>query len=366
MIYSRTSQLGFFHAVHNSFVHRILLILLLCCLCLQPVFAEFLFFGDLGAQLRSAPKDINDQDKNDLISKVTLFYSAKIFKTRVLIEYTADDEEQHLGRAKLGWDLGTRDTFWLGRLHNPSSYWRSQNHHGGYLQTTISRPAISEFEEKGGIIPAHLSGALIDGRYARGDGAWHYFVGAGFSPTFGEPGLEAPKIFSGSRGAHDTSLSLRVGWLPDTVVTNEVGFFVSRNHLDSDIAGIVEIEQLYGGIYFNWEIERFSLLSEAYYIGNEIYQSPTPVRDGFANVYLQLGYTLNNALALNGRIEQSWGNQGDAYLAYFPSFVYQKRVLSLRYDVVRSHALKFEFERSHRQSGYSYNQASIQWSFVFP
>lgn len=347
-------------------VFRAALVLLLCCLQLQPVFAELLLFGDLGAQLRSDPKDSDDLDKSDLIPKATLFYSGQIGRTRILAEYTADNDDQHLGRAKLGWELGDSDTIWLGRLHNPSSYWRSQNHHGGFLQPTISRPAITEFEEKGGVVPAHLSGALVEGLYARGDGGWRYFAGAGFSPTFIDSGLDAPKIFSGSRGAHDSSLSFRVGWLPDTLAENEVGFFVSRNHIDSDIVGMDEVEQVYGGMYFNWKTGGFTFLSEAYYVGNEIYQTSENIRDGFANAYLQAGYGLNNALQLNARLEQSRGNQDDAYLARFPTFVYQRRLVSLRYDFTRHHALKLEFEHAHRQSGYGYNQLGIQWSFVLP
>jgi len=342
MNFPRNNRFGVSSQRLKSVVCRMALTLL-CCLCLQPVFAEFLLFGDLGMQLRSDPKDSNDQDKSDLIPMATLFYSGKLGQTRILAEYTVDDDEQHLGRAKLGWDLGDSDTLWLGRLHNPSSYWRSQNHHGGYLQATISRPAISH-----------------------GDGGWRYFVGAGFSPTFTESGLDTPKIFSGSRGAHDTSLSMRVGWMPDTVQSNEVGFFLSRNHLDSEVTGMDEVEQMYGGIYFNWTIDRFTFLSEAYYIGSEIYQSSGKVRDAFTNAYLQAGYALNNVLLLNGRLEQSWGNQDDVYLARFPSFVYQRRILSLRYDIARHHALKFEFERAHRQSGFHYNQLGIQWSFVLP
>ncbi len=363
---SCTSQLSVFPRIYSSSMYRMALMLLFCCLCLRPAFAEFLLFGDFAAQLRSAPKDSDDLDKNDLIPKATLFYSGKIGRTRVLAEYTADDEDQHLGRAKLGWDLGDSGIIWLGRLHNPSSYWRSQNHHGGFLQTTISRPAITEFEEKDGVVPAHLSGVLVEGMHARGDGGWRYFAGAGFSPTFTESGLETPEIFSGSRGAHDTSLSLRIGWLPDTVLDDEVGFFISRNHIDSEVLGMDEVEQVYGGMYFNWEAGGVTFLSEAYYVGNEIYQPSGNVRDGFANAYLQAGYGLNSGVLLNARLEQSWGNQDDAYLARFPAFVQQRRLVSLRYDIARHHALKLEFEHAHRQSGYRYNQLGIQWSFVLP
>ena len=345
---------------------QILNILLFCFLYLQPVSAEFLLFGDIMAFVRSDPKSDKELDNNDVLPNATLFYSGEIGKTRLLAEYTVDDQKTHLGRAKLGWDLADTHTVWLGRLHNPGSYWRSQNHHGAYLQATISRPALSEFEASGGILPAHMSGVLFDGTYTQGEGSWRYLLGAGFGPRLSSSGLVAPKIIAGSRGEHDSSLAFRTGWSPDSIFTNELGFFISRNHLASDFGGVKEVEQFYGGFYINWEIDRLSIISETYYISNEIHQRSSTVRDSFSNAYFQMGYQFSERWRINGRIEQSWGSEGDAYLSLFSNFAYQRRILALRYDFTHQQALKFELERAHQQSNHSYNQGSIQWSIVFP
>ena len=345
---------------------RLLLALLLCLFSLPSPRAEILLFGDLAGFTRSDPKTATDADKNDLVPRATLFYSGKFGKTRLLAEYTIDDQDSHLGRAKLGRELGEDQVLWLGRLHNPTSYWRSQFHHAAYLQATISRPAISEFESSGGVIPSHLSGLSLEGLSARGEGGWRYLVAGGFGPTFENSGLEMPKILSGSRGEHDSTLALRLGWLPDSLSGNEAGLFASRNHLASRIAGINEVEQVFGGVYLNREFGRLSLLSEFYYVSNELYQSSVSVRDSFTSGYLQAGYQFNRSWQLSGRAEQSWGWRDDAYLAWFPEFIYQRRVLAVRYELARHHALKLELDRSHHYSGHAYNQAGIQWTFVFP
>jgi len=44
----------------------------------------------------------------------------------------------------------------LGRpLHTPLGYWNTAFHHGQQLQTSVLRPQMIDFEDHGGVIPAH-------------------------------------------------------------------------------------------------------------------------------------------------------------------------------------------------------------------
>ena len=49
----------------------------------------------------------------------------------------------------------------VGRYHTPINWWNTAFHHGQWLQTTISRPEMTQFG--GRFIPVHFVGALVEG-----------------------------------------------------------------------------------------------------------------------------------------------------------------------------------------------------------
>ena len=69
------------------------------------------------------------------------------------------DSEGKLGvdveRIQVGYTFGDYLTTWAGRFHTPFCYYNTAFHHGTHLLTAVRRPAFIDFEDKGGIIPAH-------------------------------------------------------------------------------------------------------------------------------------------------------------------------------------------------------------------
>ena len=62
-----------------------------------------------------------------------------------------------LERLHLRW---TSHGFWIeaGRSHTDFGYWNLAYHHGKWLQLTIARPRIVQFEDSGGLLPIHWIG----------------------------------------------------------------------------------------------------------------------------------------------------------------------------------------------------------------
>ena len=54
----------------------------------------------------------------------------------------------------------------FGRYHTPINYWNTAFHHGQWLQTTISRPEMTQFG--GSFIPVHFIGTLVEGAMPAG------------------------------------------------------------------------------------------------------------------------------------------------------------------------------------------------------
>src|SRR5712671_4347155 len=78
---------------------------------------------------------------------------------KLFSEYLLSDHEGDLERLQLGWQLSDETILWIGRFHQPTSVWNHDHHHGQYLQTSITRPAIDEWEDLGGVLPQHFTGA---------------------------------------------------------------------------------------------------------------------------------------------------------------------------------------------------------------
>jgi hypothetical protein len=73
-----------------------------------------------------------------------------------------------LERLQLGYNFSGDNTLWLGRFHVPFGYWNTAHHHGAELQTSINRPRLIDFEDKGGILPAHAVGLWYIGKLPAG------------------------------------------------------------------------------------------------------------------------------------------------------------------------------------------------------
>jgi hypothetical protein len=65
----------------------------------------------------------------------------------------------------------------FGRYHTPINWWNTAFHHGAWLQTTISRPEMTQFG--GRFIPVHFVGGLVEGAAPAGGFNLNYKAGLG-------------------------------------------------------------------------------------------------------------------------------------------------------------------------------------------
>lgn len=65
----------------------------------------------------------------------------------------------------------------FGKYHTPISYWNTAFHHGGWLQTTITRPEIIQFGTR--FMPVHFVGLLAEGAIPSGSLGLNYNFGVG-------------------------------------------------------------------------------------------------------------------------------------------------------------------------------------------
>jgi len=67
----------------------------------------------------------------------------------------------------------------VGRFHTEYGYYNTAFHHGSWFETAISRPLLFQFEDSGGILPAHNVGVSAIGLVPSGGWGLHYIAEVG-------------------------------------------------------------------------------------------------------------------------------------------------------------------------------------------
>jgi hypothetical protein len=281
--------------------------------------------------------------------------------------HAADEGDYELARLQWGWRLAPLTTAWVGRFHNPQGYWNTQYHHGAYLQTSISRPGIEEFDEHGaGVLPSHFIGAQLDGVQSAGrDGNLRYELGFGVSGALDDEGLASPLIVGPQRSAKSTA-SLRLTYSPQDGGQESFGVFIGQNRIPAKGMDFVEVRQIVAGASVNKVEDKLRFIGAIFFLRNELEGGAmSGAAGGFASAYVQAEYQWNALWTPYARAEGSRGVDDDPYLMLFHHFVKGRGLVGLRRDFGQKQALKLEYARSHIEHGH-YNELGIQWSMVFP
>jgi hypothetical protein len=95
------------------------------------------------------------------------------FLTEIMFEVSSETNAFALDIERV--EVGYQVTGWLrvraGRFHTALGYYNDAIHHGAYFMVPVYRPSIVDFEDGGGLIPAHAVGLHADGHFELGQAA---------------------------------------------------------------------------------------------------------------------------------------------------------------------------------------------------
>jgi hypothetical protein len=295
---------------------------------------------------------------------------------RVFGEYFITPGERDLERFQVGYEVVPDTIVWLGRFHQPASAWDTEHHHGRYLQTAITRPAIENWEDEEGLIPQHITGALLESRRPLGSTAGLQIDGGvGAGPAVTSDQNEPVTLIGGNPGKHGLSLTGRLAYLPDYVANSSAGLLLGRDQLyvrnPVALAKLGSDHATLGiyGVYTDWSVDAWRIIGTWYYINVEL---DPPVHDeSFMTGYVQVERQLAHHLTAFSRLEDSSRIQESRYVSLFNDHssdldvTVRRQALGLRWDYARRQALTCEFahEVSLPQRAL---EARLQWSAAIP
>lgn len=302
---------------------------------------------------------------NELAPNIGFFATTDIGPVRVLGEYFLSAEEQELERLQVGISLGHRHRLWFGRFHNPIGIWNTEYHHGTYLQTTISRPAIAEFGDDGGPLAMHNTGLWLEGHSPWRDGFLFHDFAVGVGPRIDSGELEPLNLLDPDFGKRGINIAARLRYKSDLASDSEYGLFAGYLEIGGDGALISGVEQVVAGFFVRQQMDSWLATTAFYYVHNDVDSPSGGQASGFASIYGQLEYSVDSRWTIFARLEESFGEDGDLFLTIADNFVTARRMAGVRFDVFDNHALTLEFS-DQDTPGDSASSLTLQWSAAIP
>lgn len=242
-----------------------------------------------------------------------------------------------------------------GRYHTPINYWNTAFHHGQWLQTTISRPEMTQFG--GSFIPVHFLGTLAEGAVPAGGLNFNYQVGLGNGRG---------QVLS--RAGDFSDINNNRAWLanvfikPDALYGLQAGGSVYRDELNP-LTGTPAREWIQSA-HVIWQKETPEFLGEFANVTHNFFNGVTSHSQAF---YLQTAYRLpwfKKQWKPYYRFEQIHVPKSDAlFRLLVPTF--SGSTVGVRYDFTTFAAFKLEYRNYQRRDLPSINAIFSQTSFTF-
>ena len=275
-------------------------------------------------------------------------------------------------RLQIGYTFSDAATAWIGRFHSPYGYWNTAFHHGAQLQTAVLRPRFLDFEDSGGVLPAHMLGVWSTGKVKAGGGRFTYDVYAGNGPKIvGANTPTVPNVFTfpadyqgggldpniSGEDNHSAMVGLNLGYeFSDSLdglrlavhgLQGDVNAYGTSSPTpttqNSTVLNTTSLSFVGGSVVYlsnDWEI-----MSEYYHFNDKDKSGTTGTHKSWAD-YLQVGRSFND-LTPYIRFERTVFNQMDNYFSMQTSGQsYARQALGLRYNLNQKAALKFELLNS--------------------
>lgn len=324
-------------------------------------------FGDITFRAKEGSGRFDsDEDRNffalgDLDFFITSQISERIsFLTETLFEIKEDETVLDIERLFIKYTVADFLKITVGRTHTALGYWNQTFHHGFWLQTTIDRPDVYEFEdEPGSVLPIHAVGIELTGMHDFGsfDLDYTFNIANGRGEMVGE-------IQNGNDKNDSKAVGLMVTIRPDIIP----GLFFGGNFYLDDIPESSkhgEIDELIigghiGYLYNNWEF-----LLEGFNIEHD--DDVTDRKFNTWGAYAQMAYRFGQWKPYY-RYDIVNFNKSDPFYSTSvdePLSDIKRHTIGIRYDLTTFNAIKIEYNHLDASDGGNADSFAINTSFSF-
>jgi hypothetical protein len=328
-------------------------------------------FFDVGYEHSTQAREDN-RKSGFVLGNLDFFLTPSFGRIKTLAELVFEITDEgglatDLERVQIGYTVSDSLTVWMGRFHTPYGYWNAAFHHGAQIQTAITRPRFVDFEDKGGILPAHAVGVWATGQARAGAGKIHYDAYL----ANGNRVVDSVLDFQAHRDDNSNKMfGFNVGYLFGGALD---GLTLGIHGLQQDVniyqeaAPIATTRLAFTGGYGYLEMGNWEGIGEYYRFRNKDLTGGTGTHSSWAG-FLQLGYTFADFWTPYYRWEKTQLDQADLYFAAQDSGrSYQKHSAGVRFHINPNTVFKIEGNRTREYLGetQSYSEARAQFAVRF-
>lgn len=312
----------------------------------------------------------NDTAQHFALGNLDFFLTSRLserlsFLSEIAFEFE-EDGENFLDVERL---LASYDaTDWLrvtvGRTHTPIGYWNITYHHGTWLQTTVERPLLFEFEDDDGILPVHAVGLELSGYFNTTVGSVGYTLNAGNGRS------SISEVVQNANDLNDTKMFAgMLTYAPEAMPGLTVGANALVDSIPDDPAPPLPFaprlrgmdEQIAGG-FLAYTLDPIELLIEGQWVRHRDRETDDTAHS--AGGYAQLAYRVG-AFKPYYRFEWVGISSRDRFYARTPGAEdTQLHLAGVRWDLQEFAALKLEVRRRLTDS-FDSVEGAAQLSFAF-
>lgn len=256
-----------------------------------------------------------------------------------------------LERAQIGYQFSDSATLWVGRFHTPYGFYNTAFHHGQWIAIALRRPRFIEFEDHGGIMPAHTVGMWLTGSERLGDMKVTYDAYLGNSQRIynGILDMNNAGVPRGS-AIVGGNLGLLPGGVLDGLKVGVDAFQTRIEDQDPTPSAFPQVSPYFTqvksyGAYAAYDTDRWEDIAELHFFDNTDLTGHTGAHHSDAG-FIQMGYRAGRYTPY-GRYERGSFQQSDPYFAaQLNGNSYDREALGMRFDIDLSSALKIEFAKT--------------------
>jgi hypothetical protein len=319
----------------------------------------FLDVGALGTSQRGAVR------RGATVDGLDLYLTTENGRVRSLTELNFEvgpegEIDTDLERIQIGYAFSDALTLWAGRFHSPYGYWNTAYHHGAQIQPSILRPRFLDFEDKGGILPAHDVGLWATGKLALGARMLRYDAWLANAPRIGADGV-LDQNEAGATNGH-VLVGANLG-LPFGATT--VGLHALAGRIGGPVDGQSASDLRILGGYAVYDDDDWEAMAEYFgFDDRNLLGGGTHASHAF---YAQVGRTVG-AWTPYVRYELAALDQADDYFALMASGrSYRRGLFGLRFDIDPRSTVKLEFNATRLTDRLvdRFHESRIQYAIRF-
>lgn len=286
--------------------------------------------------------------------------------------------EVEVERLQLGYTVSDAVTLWAGRFHTPFGLWNTSYHHGANLQTSIYRPRFVEFEDKGGIIPAHSVGLWASGKTRLGPGKLTYDAYLANGPSIQQSRLD-PNTFTDDNSGK--MLGFNLGYQPSGALGGLTagvhGFGSTVNAYSSADTTLNQTRLRMAGAYFGYDANDWEAIGEFYSFRNaDLAAGPSRSSRAW---FVHAGRVFGSLTPFVRYEHTTLDPQDNYFRSQLAGRSYRRSVVGARYALDSRSSLKLELSHTNEVAttllddggnpvafpGAAYRRASVQYSIAF-